>query len=257
VEVERAKRSVSFAQLQDQARAEPPAREFASVLKAGDRTHIIAEVKRRSPSAGLIRPEYDGADFRPEHVAKRYHECGASAISCLTDEKFFGGALNFVRRVREAVPLPVLRKDFIVDPWQVWESRAAGADAILLIAEALEMSELRAMFDLAGELGMGALVEVHDRENLDRAWPIVRCSGHGLLGVNSRDLRTMRVDLSHAVEMARGIEDPSMFVAESGIRTNGDLGTLRKAGVRIALVGEHLMRQSDPGLALRALLEPL
>ncbi|MFZ4572752.1 MAG: indole-3-glycerol phosphate synthase TrpC [Phycisphaerales bacterium] len=269
LEVERAKSLLSFAELRGRALAEPPPRELAAAVRRGpaDRTSVIAEIKRMSPSkgliraeikrmspsAGLIRPEYAGEGFLPEGIAQRYHACGASAISCLTDEKFFGGHLSYIERVRLACPLPVLRKDFLIDPWQVWESRAAGADAVLLIAECLPGGELEALLEPALALGMSVLVEVHDRENLERVLPVVEGRERVLLGVNSRDLRTMRVDLGHAMALAALVADRSSFVAESGIRTPHDLARLREAGVRIALVGEHLMRQSDPGLALRAL----
>jgi indole-3-glycerol phosphate synthase len=211
-----------------------------------------------SPSAGLIRPEYEGDAFRPEEIAKRYHECGASAISCLTDEKFFGGHLSFIRRIKDAVPLPVLRKDFLFDPWQLWESRAAGADAVLLIAECLTESQLLDMLILSQRLGLTTLVEVHELESLLKVRPHVGFphAGYWLLGINNRDLTTMKVDLNHTLRLLDMVDDRNLIVSESGISAFDDLRRLREAGVRIVLVGEHLMRQPDPGEALTRLLTP-
>ena len=258
-EIARGKERVSFGELEAMvAQQEPPRNFFASVTRHpnGFQTSIIAEVKRRSPSAGLIRPEYEGDAFQPENIARRYFENGASAISCLTDEKFFGGRLEFIQRIKDAMPLPVLRKDFILDPWQLWESRAAGADAVLLIAECLTTSELLDLMILSQQLQMTVLLEVHDTENLLRVRPHVGFP-HGtyaLLGINNRDLTTMRVDLNHTLRLMDMVEQPQTLVSESGIKTSEDLKRLRMAGVRIALVGEHLMRQPDPGLALAELL---
>ena len=213
---------------------------------------IIAEVKRKSPSAGQIR-----ADFDPVDIAKRYHHAGAAAISCLTDEHFFGGELGYIDRIRQAVPLPVIRKDFIIDAYQIWESRAAGADAILLIAEILTEGQIIDYQILATELGLTSLLEVHDVENLYMAmnhigFPNAKFS---LLGINNRDLDTMSVDLGHTLRMVDLVEDRRIVVSESGIQTGSDLARLRAHGINIALVGEHLMKQPDPGAGLRQLLE--
>ena len=240
--------------LRAQVGSMPPPRNFfqAVVAQGGPvRSRVIAEVKRKSPSAGLIR-----ADFDPVDIARRYHEAGASAISCLTDEVDFGGELGFIERIREAVPLPVLRKDFIIDAWQIWESRAAGADAILLIAECLTEREIVDFQILAVELGLTTLLEVHDVESLYRVQPHLGFPhpGYALLGINNRDLRTMTTSLAHTFRMVDMIEDRSIVVSESGIRTADDLRRLREHGVHIALVGEHLMKQPDPGEALRNLL---
>ncbi|MBX3318075.1 MAG: indole-3-glycerol-phosphate synthase [Phycisphaeraceae bacterium] len=258
-EIALGKERVSFGELEAMvAQQEPPRNFFAAVTRHpnGFQTSVIAEVKRRSPSAGLIRAEYAGEGFRPEAVALGYFENGASAISCLTDEKFFGGRLEFIQRIKDAVPLPVLRKDFIVDPWQLWESRAAGADAVLLIAECLTTSEMLDLMILSQQLQMTVLLEVHDMENLLRVRPHVGFphSSYALLGINNRDLRTMRVDLGHTLRMVDMVEEPRTLVSESGIRSAEDLKRLRMSGVRIVLVGEHLMRQEDPGAALRELL---
>jgi indole-3-glycerol phosphate synthase len=240
--------------LRERAASQPPPRNFFQAVVAqgsNPRSRVIAEVKRKSPSAGLIR-----ADFDPVDIARRYHEAGASAISCLTDEADFGGELGFIERIRQAIPLPVLRKDFIIDAWQIWESRAAGADAILLIAECLTEREIVDFQILAVELGLTTLLEVHDVESLYRVQPHVGFPhpGYALLGINNRDLRTMTTSLAHTFRMVDMIEDRSIVVSESGIRTPEDLRRLREHGVHIALVGEHLMKQPDPGAALRELL---
>ncbi len=222
----------------------------------GDHTAVIAEIKRKSPSAGLLRPEYAGEGFDPVAIARRYHEAGAAAISVLTDETYFGGRLEHIHAVRDAAPLPVLRKDFIIDPWQVWESRAAGADAILLIAECLNESELVDLMILAHQLQLTTLVEAHDMENLLRVRPHVSfpARSYMLLGINNRDLTTMKVDLNHTLRLVDMVDDRSILVSESGVKTAADLTKLRRHGVRIALVGESLMREEDPGAALSRLL---
>lgn len=240
------------------AQAEPPRNFFGAVTprRAHDGVAIIAEIKRRSPSAGLIRPEYEGEGFAPESIARRYHANGASAISCLTDERFFGGHLSFIDRIKDAVALPVLRKDFLIDPWQLWESRAAGADAVLLIAECLTEGQIIDMMILAQRLLMTVLLEVHSMENLLKVRPHVGFPhpSYCLLGINNRNLATMEVDLSNTLRMVDLVENPGVLVSESGIRAPDDLSRLRQAGVRIALVGEHLMRREDPGAALADLL---
>lgn len=242
------------------AQEDPPRNFFAAVTRHKDRfdTAVIAEVKRMSPSAGLIRPEYAGDGFEPEVIARKYHRAGAAAISCLTDERFFGGHLSYIKRIREAIPLPVLRKDFIIDPWQLWESRAAGADAVLLIAECLPEADLIDLLILAQQLQLTVLIEVHDVENLLRVRPHVGFPhrSYALLGINNRDLTTMQVDLNHTLRLLDLVDDRSILVSESGIKTPDDLVRLQAADVRIVLVGEHLMRQDDPGKALGELLGP-
>lgn len=265
-EVEQAKAALPFAELEAMvAQADPPRNFFAAVTHHPDAFHtaVIAEIKRKSPSLGWIRPEYEHlksddqpAGFDPGRIARRYADNGASAISCLTDEKFFGGSLKFIERVREACPLPVLRKDFIIDPWQLWESRAAGADAVLLIAECLTIAELLDMLILSQQLGMTTLLEAHSMENLLRIRPHVGFPhpAYHLLGINNRDLSTQTVDLNHTFRLVDMVEDPSILVSESGIRTSKDLANLRQQGVRIVLVGESLMKADDPGAALAQLL---
>lgn len=260
-EVAKGKAAIPMIELEGMvAQEEPPRNFFAAVTRSRDRfdTAIIAEIKRKSPSAGLIRPEYAGDAFAPERIATTYHRAGAAAISCLTDEKFFGGHLSFIRRVKDACPLPVLRKDFIIDPWQLWESRAAGADAVLLIAECLSEGELIDLLILAQQLQLTALIEVHDVENLLRVRPHIGFPhrSYCLLGINNRDLTTMAVDLNHTLRLVDLVEDRSILVSESGIASAADLVRLQAADVRIVLVGESLMRQPDPGEALRSLRNP-
>jgi indole-3-glycerol phosphate synthase len=263
-EVAAAKARTPMPELEAQvAQAEPPRNFFRAVTRHPDAVHfsVIAEVKRKSPSAGWIRPEYETADFAPESVAVAYFRAGAAAISCLTDGPGFGGHLSYIERIRHAVPLPVLRKDFIIDPWQLWETRAAGADAVLLIAECLNESELVDLLILAQQLQLTVLLEVHDMENLLRVIPHVGFPhpGYFLLGINNRDLSTMQVDLNHTLRLAdvadKMIQDRSILVSESGITTREHLLRLRAVGIRTALIGEHLMRQEKPGDALEAMLK--
>lgn len=258
-EVARAKSRTPRSELIARCRDLGPARDFVGSLlsrASTGSTAVIAEVKRRSPSAGLIRSEYDGIGFDPSVIAQQYSKAGASAISCLTDEKFFGGDPRFVQRIRERVDLPVLRKDFMIDPYQVYEARAMGADAILLIAECLTDEQIAEMLDLASELSMGTLLESHDPSNLDRMLRLVEAVDHGryLIGINNRDLRTMTTDLAHTTDLVDRVPDRSLLVSESGIRTASDLAMLRAHGIGIVLVGEHLMRQEAPGAALEELL---
>ncbi len=254
VEVEKARSITPLEAIKDRIDEIGRPRNFfrAVVADREPRTfRVIAEVKRKSPSAGIIRPDFDPAD-----IAERYHSGGAAAISCLTDEHYFGGDLGYILRIKDRVPLPVLRKDFIVDEYQVWESRAAGADAILLIAECLSEGQIIDYQILATELGMTTLVEVHSVDNLCRMLNHVGFphAGYSLLGVNNRDLATMTTDLAHTFRMLDLVEDPRVLVSESGIRTGEDLVRLREHGINIALVGENLMREPDPGVALAEML---
>jgi len=205
--------------------------------------NLIAEVKKASPSAGVIR-----ADFDPVKIAQDYAAAGANALSVLTDEKYFQGKLEYLHAIRDVVKLPVLRKDFIIDPYQVYESRANGADAILLIAECLETNELIDLQILATELNLTTLIEVHDMENLIRVRDRVIGFPHrsySLLGINNRDLRTFRTDLGTTLRMSELVEDRNVLVSESGINTHQDIRKLAEAGVRAVLVGESLMRSDN------------
>ncbi len=213
-----------------------------------DRIHIIAECKRRSPSAGTIRDEFDPVD-----IALQYENAGAMAISCLTDEPFFGGSLEDLSRIRQRVGLPVLRKDFLVDAYQLWEARAAGADAVLLIAELLEPDLLADLVGLADELGLASLIELH---GADRLPMVMGHAGHGhLLGVNNRNLKTMETSTDHVLGMLGELQGHlPCVVCESGIRSHDDIRRLAEHGPRNFLVGESLLRQESPGTALRTLL---
>jgi indole-3-glycerol phosphate synthase len=207
---------------------------------------VIAEHKRRSPSRGAIRE-----DLAPADVARRYAAAGAAALSVLTNEPFFGGRLEHLCEARSATELPALRKDFVVDAWQVAEARAAGADAVLLIVAALTDGDLRQLLAEARALRLDALVEVHDGAELERAL----AAGALLVGVNNRDLRTLTVSLQTSFDLGSRIPDDVVAVAESGIKCGADLRRLRDAGFDACLVGEHLMAAPDPGAALRRLLE--
>ncbi|HEX8244450.1 MAG TPA: indole-3-glycerol phosphate synthase TrpC [Longimicrobium sp.] len=231
-------------ELRGRASDAAPPRGFAAALRRPDEVRLLAEVKRRSPSAGEIRP---GAD--PVDVARAYSEGGAAALSVLTDREFFGGELEFLVRVREAVDLPVLRKDFVVDPLQLWEARAAGADAVLLIVRILSDAQMGELLDLTRELGMDALVEVHTAEEMERAL----AAGSTLVGINNRDLSTFVTDLELSISLAQGVSGDVTLVAESGIRTAADVDRLGAAGFDAILVGESLMRQPDLRAAAAAL----
>jgi indole-3-glycerol phosphate synthase len=221
-----------------------PVRDFGAALER-DSLHVIAELKKASPSRGLIR-----ADFDPVALAKSLEAAGAAAISVVTEEEFFQGDLKHMRDARAAIGLPVLRKDFIVDPWQVWEARAANADTFLLIVAALEDARLAELLALGRELGMEPLVEVHTRQELTRAMAV----GARILGVNNRNLRTLEVRVETSIELIEAIPEESIAVCESGLRRHEDLTRLRAAGFDAFLIGEHLMAQPDPAAALRALL---
>ncbi len=255
IEVEKARATTPLELLKERVEESGrPRNFFAAVVSEGPRrrTRVIAEVKQRSPSAGDI-----SNDFDPVRIARSYHEAGAAAISCLTDEVDFGGHLGHIHQIRDAVPLPVLRKDFIVDQYQVWESRAAGADAILLIAEVLEEGQLLDMMILARELNMTSLVEAHDADRLLKIRHHIGFphAGYSLLGINNRNLKTMETDLANTFRLLDFVEDRRVVVCESGITSAADLARLRQRGVNIVLVGEHLLRQPDPGQALRELID--
>ncbi len=240
------KRTVDLGALESAAQAHLP-RGFAQALraKAQNGPAIIAELKKASPSKGLIRAEFD-----PVALALEMQQGGAAALSVLTDEKFFQGSLLNLQMASATVPLPCLRKDFMVDPFQVVEARAHGADAVLLIVAALTDGELRTLRDEARRYQLDVLCEIHDEAELERALPL-ECE---CIGVNSRDLRTFEVSLDRAAELAARLPQSAVRVAESGIHTRADMDRLWDAGYEAFLVGESLMRQSNPGDALRQLL---
>ncbi len=234
-------------ELARRAASAPPPRDFHGALADPSGLSLIAEVKRRSPGAGAIRPDLD-----PVALAERYAEGGARALSILTDGPWFQGALEDLTRIRERVSLPCLRKDFILDPAQVHEARAAGADAILLIVRILDDRALRELRILAESLGMGVLVEAHDRDEVARAV----ASGARILGINNRDLATFVTDLQVTLDLLDAVPPEVVLVSESGIRTGGDAVRLAARGVDAILVGEALVRASDPGALARDLSAP-
>jgi len=223
----------------------PPLRDFVAALRAARDIGLIAEVKKASPSAGIIR-----ADFDPVQIATIYESAGASCLSVLTDEHFFQGHLEYLTQIRAQVNVPVLRKDFIVDRYQVLEARVAGADAILLIAECLDDCTLRDLYFYAAELGMESLIEIYDPENLDRVLKLEPA----LVGVNNRDLRTFVVDLDHTLQIVPLVPATTLLVSESGIRNRADVDRLKAHGVGAILVGESLMRANDIACAVRELV---
>ena len=220
-----------------------PVRDFGAAL-ARPGVSVIAEMKKASPSRGVLRPAYT-----PDWLAQRLELAGAAALSVLTEEEFFQGALEHLKQARKITSAPILRKDFVFDPWQIWESRSAGADSFLLIVAILDDALLAELLTLGRTLGMEPLVEVHTRAELDRAL----AAGATIIGVNNRDLRTFDVRLETSLELIEAIPDDRVAVAESGIRTAADIERLARAGFDAFLVGEQLMTAEDPGEALRAL----
>jgi indole-3-glycerol phosphate synthase len=245
--LERRRAELPLAELERRLPDEPP-RGFARALRAtvdAGRLALIAEIKRASPSQGLIR-----ADFDPPALARAYQAGGAACLSVLTEEDHFQGADGHLIAARAAVLLPCLRKDFMLDPYQVVEARAIGADCILLILAALDDGTTRDLMRLAGELGLDVLVEVHDEPELRRALTL----DARLIGINNRDLRTLRVDLATTERLARLVPDDRLLVSESGLHGHGDLVRMAAAGARCFLVGESLMRQADVRAATADLL---
>jgi indole-3-glycerol phosphate synthase len=257
LEVQGRKSAVPLERLQETISTLGRPRNFFRALTAppAKAMNVIAEVKKGSPSAGIIR-----ADFDPVQIARSYAAAGADALSVLTDEKYFHGKLEYIHAIRDAVKLPVLRKDFIIDAYQVYESRAAGADAILLIAECLETSQMIDLQILATEMNLTCLIEVHDMDNLMRVRDHVIGFPHpsySLLGINNRDLRTFKVDLGNTLRLAELVEDRSVLVSESGIQTRSDVLKLTSAGVHACLVGETLMRSADVAGTMATLFAPV
>ena len=230
----------------------PAVRGFAAALQgktAVGRPAVIAEVKKASPSKGVIRPDFD-----PVAIAASYEKGGAACLSVLTDVDFFQGADAYLRQARGACTLPVLRKDFVVDPWQVVESRVLGADCVLLIVAALDDAALHALATLAMSLGMDVLVESHDGAELDRALAVPAFDGRPpLIGINNRDLRDFSVSLETSIGLRARLPAGRMLVTESGIHSREDVARLRAEGIEAFLVGEAFMRAADPGAALAGL----
>lgn len=243
--VEQARAQVPLERLRRKAEARCERRNFAEALR-GPEIRIIAEMKQASPSQGVLRK-----DYRPREIAQGYESGGAAALSVLTEEEFFHGSLADLTDARDAVGLPVLRKDFILDAYQVYESVAAGADALLVIVAALEPKELRELLELARRVQVAALVEVHSEDELERALD----AGARILGVNNRDLRTFEVSLETSFRLRPRIPAECLAVSESGIRSSADLRRLAEAGYGAALIGEPFMKSADPGGALARLIE--
>ena len=236
VEIEQRRIERPLAELEAAVSNAPPVRSFYDAIAASAEISLIAEVKKASPSKGVIRDDFD-----PIEIAKRYQRAGAQCVSVLTDEPFFQGRLEYLAAIRQSVELPLLRKDFILDPYQVWEARVAGADAVLLIAECLPGFELKRLHDQIERLGMTPLVELYDPANVDR---VVDC-GARLIGINSRNLTDFQVDLDRTIRIRQDLPADRRVVAESGIETREDVQRLAQAGFDAILVGETLMRSAS------------
>ena len=245
-ELVRQKALVSLSSLEKRAKDADEPRGFAQSLAKAPKMALIAEIKKASPSAGMIRQDFD-----PIQIAKAYAAGGASAISVLTDERFFQGSLSRLEKVRQAVQIPVLRKDFIIDPLQIYEARAVGADAVLLIVAILNDSQLQAYLDLCTALKMDALVEVHTKEELDRALAV----GAQMIGINNRDLKTFSVHLETTERLIANIPKGILCVSESGIKGHDDMRRLAKAGVHAVLVGTSLMKANNMDEKIKELLQ--
>jgi indole-3-glycerol phosphate synthase len=246
-EVAAAKTQRALTSLRNEAENSQPTRGFVAAMQqkvgAGG-TAIIAEIKKASPSKGVIRE-----NFNPAEIAVDYEQHGAACLSVLTDKQFFQGAPEFLKQARAACALPALRKDFMIDTYQIFEARAMGADAILLIVDALDLAQMQDMEAIANELGMGVLVECHDARELDIALRLTT----PLIGINNRNLRSFEVDLETTLGQLHRIPSDRMVVTESGIATASDVARLRQAGVSAFLVGEAFMRAPEPGVELARL----
>lgn len=247
-EIASAKVAVPLADLKSRCADLPPTVGFKDRLlefRATQRTAVIAEVKKGSPSKGIIRKDFD-----PVAIADSYHHGGAACLSVLTDERFFLGHLQYLQSIRKAVTLPLLRKDFMLDPYQIFEARAAGADAILLIAAILDLKRLRELADAAAEIGLDVLLEVHDEDELSLALQ----TSVTLIGINNRNLNTFVTDIGTTERLIPSIPSDRLVVSESGINSRNDILRLETAGASAFLIGESLMREPDPGLKLKEFL---
>jgi len=223
----------------------PAVRDFKQAISRPGKINLIAEIKKASPSAGVLR-----ADFQPAEIARAYEAAGASAISVLTDEEFFQGSLAHLKEAKDAVSLPILAKDFFIDEYQIYQARSFGADAFLVIARTLSREKIKAFLKIGQGLGMAALVEVHDEEDLAKAL----ASGAEIIGINNRDLATFKVDLEVTLRLRPLIPQDKIVVSESGIKSREDVKSLAQAGVNAVLIGEALLREQDVCSAIRRLL---
>lgn len=244
-DLKKRKREISFRDLESLRGYEKERLDFAGALKTNS-VSIISEIKKASPSKGIIRDDFD-----PKKIAEAYVENGASAISVLTDEPFFKGSLKYLETVSEDCPIPLLRKDFIIDPYQIKEAKAYGADAVLLIVTMYEGSQLSELLAAANEFELDALVECYEREEVEN----LEWKGIEILGVNNRDLKTFEVNLHRGIELLKLAPDEVVTVSESGIHNPDDLLKLYKNGIQSALIGEHFMKQPDIGAGLKSFLE--
>ena len=244
-ELEVEQMQVSLADMEAQVVNLPSTRDFRNAITGDGTVKLIAEVKKKSPSKGIIRE-----DFHPVSIAETYVENGAAAISVLTDKHFFAGELDYLRSIRDAVDVPLLRKDFTIDPYHIYQARVAGADAILLIVAALTASQLRTFMEVAASLSLACLVEVHTREELEVALDV----DAQIIGINNRDLRTFHTDIATTFQLREAIPADKVIVSESGIYSREDVIKLQEAGIHAMLVGESLMRSPDIGEQVRHLI---
>ncbi len=248
IDLKKRKREVSFHDLGDMELFEQNPQDFSEALQLENDVAIIAEIKKASPSKGLIRPDFD-----PKKIAGQYQDGGASAISVLTDEPAFKGSLKYLEAASKNVSIPLLRKDFIVDPYQVKEAKAYGADAVLLIATITEGSQLDELLHATNEFGLQALVECYSEEDIE----YINFDHIEILGVNNRDLRSFDVDLHRGIELLHKASEDTVLVSESGLGKPEDLKLLYDEGIHAALIGEYFMRQSDPGEAVMGMKSKL
>ncbi len=244
--VEAAKRRLSLVSLRSAVKDLPPPRDFVGALQASNEIALIAEIKKASPSKGLIR-----ADLDPVQIARVYQENGASAISVLTEEKYFQGSIRTLQQVRKTTCLPLLRKDFIIDEYQIYQARFHGADAVLLIVTLLSAPQLKDYLRIAAELGLGVLVEVHSSEELQKSL----LAGAEVIGINNRNLESLKVDLTTTFGLLDSIPEEKIVVSESGISTRQEVLRLKQVGVDAVLIGEALMREPDISRKLKELLD--
>jgi indole-3-glycerol phosphate synthase len=246
-EIEESRAAVSFSELERQCSGLPPTRDFVHALRSRvekSQPAVIAEIKKASPSKGVIREDFD-----PVAIARSYQQSGAACLSVLTDRDFFQGAPEYLTAVRAETTIPVIRKDFIIDPYQVYEARAMGADCILLIVAALETAQMRELERIARGMGMAVLVEIHSQEELDGALELET----PLIGINNRNLRTFETDIGTSLRVAKGISSGRVVITESGINTREDVALMVENSIYAFLVGESMMRKPDPGAALKDL----